>query len=60
MNEEDRVKLAQAKYIVWVDYYSDGWNPTPYETLAEALKHESYGSGKITTKPVIFRVEEIE
>lgn len=37
------------KYTVWVDYGSEGWHPTQYESLMKAIKHESYGGDKRIT-----------
>ncbi len=41
------------KYIVWINYGSGGWSPTGFETLDEAVKHETYGSEKIITRGAI-------
>jgi hypothetical protein len=48
------------KYIVWVRNGCDGWSPTEYITLEEAIHHESYGSEKIITKEVRYEIKEIE
>lgn len=47
-------------YIVWSDGGYDGWYPTGYNTLDEALKHESYGAEKIITKPCFYKIQELE
>lgn len=45
------------KYTCWVkDGYN--WSPNDYETLEEALKHESYGAAKRITKDVNYDVVE--
>ena len=48
------------EYIVWVDYGSEGWSPYSFDTLEAALLCESYGSRKIITKQVKYKVEEVE
>ena len=46
------------KYIVWVNYGCEGWSPSFYDTLEEAIKHESYGMDKIITTEVKFEIVE--
>ena len=40
-------------WIVWVDFGYEGWNPNGYDTIQEAVKHESYGSPKVITRGVV-------
>jgi hypothetical protein len=47
-------------YIVWVDYGYEGWHPTGFKTLKEAVEHKSYGSTSVITKKVEFSVTEHE
>ena len=58
MNEKDRIALADAPFIAWVDYGLDGWHPWPYDTLAEAVAHEAYGSYKVITKRCQYEIAE--
>jgi hypothetical protein len=46
------------KYIVWTHNGCEGWNPSDYDTLEEAVKHESYGLDKIITTEVKFNIVE--
>lgn len=46
------------KYIVWTNHGYEGWSPEYYETLEEAINHDSYGSEKIITKKVNFTIQE--
>jgi len=46
------------KYIVWTRNGCDGWNWTDYDTLEEAVKHESYWADKIITTEVKYKVVE--
>ena len=46
------------KYLVWTDYGCDGWNFTEYDTLEEAIKHETYGQDKIITTEVKYDIVE--
>lgn len=45
-------------YICWVNYGCEGYQPHDYETVEEAVKHESYGSEKIITKLVKYDIKE--
>lgn len=46
-------------YIVWTSngYY---WSKSEYEDLKSAIEHESYGSEKIVTKVVKYKITEVE
>lgn len=48
------------KYLVWTDDGCEGWSLSIYDTLEEAVKHESYGKNIIITKKVRYTVKEIE
>ncbi len=54
-----RKKEIKHQYIVWVNYGSEGWTPTGYTTLKEALEHDSYSYEKIITKKVEYAVKDI-
>ncbi len=43
-------------YIVWTDYGVEGWKPTSYEDLADALTAPSYSSQWCITKIVKLEV----
>jgi len=51
-------KDTQFDYIVWVNYGCEGWSPTGYSTLEEAIKHESYGAEKVITKECKYTLKE--
>lgn len=45
------------KYIVWVDYGYEGWNPTGFETLEEMEKYiiggrDTYGNERVFTRRI--------
>lgn len=40
-------------YIVWIDYGCEGWLPTSYPTLKEALLADKYGSKFVVTRGAI-------
>lgn len=40
---------VKKKYILWIDYGYEGWKPTGFDTLKEALEHEKYTSNWIIT-----------
>lgn len=42
----------EGPYIVWDDYGCEGWKPTSYKTLAEALTTPRYVSNWEITKKV--------
>ena len=45
-------ELKDSKYIAWT--YSDyGWHPNGFDSLKEAIAHESYGSEKIITRGLV-------
>jgi len=53
-------KETEFNYIVW-DNHGEGWSPTGYEILEDAVKHhDSYGSESVITKLVKYKVEEIK
>lgn len=50
----------QGPYTVWVDYGSEGWNPTDFDSLQTALEWDRSGCSRyVITKPVQYRVQEI-
>jgi hypothetical protein len=48
------------KYLVWTNNGSGGWILTTYDTFEEAIKHESYGSEKIITTEVKYKITELK
>ncbi len=58
-SEKDRAAVESALYVAWVDYGCDGWHPYPYQTLAEAVAHDGYGSYKIVTKQCLYTIGEL-
>jgi hypothetical protein len=47
------------KYIVWVHNGCEGWSLSgDYDTLKEAVEHESYGADKIITTEVKYQIVE--
>lgn len=49
-----RDELADALYIVWVDYGSEGWQPTPFDStiaLASAIENGEFHAAFIVTQP---------
>lgn len=47
------------KYTVWVEYGCEGWHPYSYETLTEAIQHDSYGNKKRITIDVDWEIKDI-
>lgn len=47
------------EYILWRDYGSDGWQPTGFKTLKEALESEKHYSNWIITKKVNYEIKEL-
>lgn len=55
-------KDTEGPYIVWVNYGYNGWSPTSYATIQEAIVHgsrEAYGYEIVVTKTVSVKVEEV-
>lgn len=48
------------KYIVWIRNGCEGWTFQDFDTLEEAVNCESYGSEKIITMEVKYKIEEIK
>jgi len=44
--------------ILWIDYGHEGWKPTSYTSVQEALKAPKYGSNYVITRLVAYTVEE--
>lgn len=54
-------ELKKAKYIVWSYQIHEGWSPTPYETLEQAVSHQSYGIEIVITRGAIdYKVTAVE
>jgi len=53
------VPINAFKYLVWQHNGCEGWSWEGYNTIEEAVKHESYGSKKIITTPVKIKIEDI-
>jgi hypothetical protein len=52
---------TRGPFVVWQNYGCEGWAPTSYETLKEALLAHRYQTEWVVTKLVKFEVtEEIE
>ena len=51
MAERTEAELTKP-FIVWVDYGSEGWSPTGYDTLKDAITDTKYTSRWIVTKRV--------
>jgi len=47
-------------YIRWLDYGAyEGWKPTSYDTLIEALTDINYGNNFTITKLCKFKIEDM-
>lgn len=46
------------KYIKWINYGAEGWQPVGFDTLKEAIEHNSYGSEWVIDKAILIRVYE--
>jgi hypothetical protein len=57
VSKDDRPK---GPYTVWVYYGCEGWAPTDYSTLEEALMHQRYGGRCVIQNPVQYKVVEKE
>lgn len=44
-------KLKNANYILWQDYGYEGWHPTVFDTLEQALETQKYYNDWIITEP---------
>ncbi len=53
------LKEFEKKYIVWTDYGYEGWRPTGYDSIEDAVRHESYGSETIITTKVNILISEL-
>jgi hypothetical protein len=53
-------KKKVKRFIVWDNHGYGEWSHSYYDTLEEALNHNSYGSEHILTKEVDYSVKEVE
>lgn len=44
MSDADEVRKL---YVRWTDYGREGWKPTGFNSLKDAIEHQSYTSGPI-------------
>ena len=44
--------------ILWLDYGCEGWKPTSYTSIREALEAQKYGSNYRITRLVTYEVKE--
>lgn len=49
---------ADGPVVVWLDYGCEGWRPSSYDTVKEALLGERYGNRFVVTRVVKFEVKE--
>lgn len=49
-------KVSEARYIVWLDYGSEGWRPICCTTLEEVLFVETYDHEFVVTEVIPARV----
>lgn len=53
-----------SKYIVWLDYYSEGWKPSQeletFENCFEYLQTDNYGNPYLITKTVDIEFRDLE
>jgi hypothetical protein len=52
--------MQDFKYIVWQFNGCEGWSWTGYNSITEAVCHESYGMEKVITKIVTVGIKDIE
>ena len=45
-------------YVVWQDYYTEGWKPTSYDTPEEAIVARKDQPNWSLQKPVVYSVKE--
>lgn len=51
-------KDLSKQYILWIYYGSDGWTPTGFDTIKEALDETKYGNIWKITKNIDYKVTE--
>ena len=49
---------TQGPIILWLDYGYEGWKPTSFATVKDALLADRYGSKFVITRVIEFEVEE--
>ncbi|HEU4345782.1 MAG TPA: hypothetical protein VFU31_29890 [Candidatus Binatia bacterium] len=55
------MSAPRGPYTVWIDYGYEGWKFNDCRTLEEAIHFDgSYGSAKHISRPVKYKIEEIE
>ena len=52
------MKDAEGPFILWINNGYEGWSPTSYPTLKEALMGERYNSEWVVTRLIEFEVVE--
>ena len=48
--------VPEGPYTLWIDYGYEGWRPTDFQTLVEALQAERFCSRWVITKTVRYEV----
>ena len=51
---------AKGPYIVWENNYCEGWQPTSFNTILEALEKQKYSIEWLITKTISYEVKEID
>jgi len=47
-------------YIVWENNGCEGWQPTSFRTVLQALEKQKYSSEWVITKAISYEVKEID
>lgn len=50
--------IIKGPFILWMDYGCEGWQPTSFATLKEALEADKHSDAWLITKPVKYTVYE--
>lgn len=58
MSKQDNITCGPI--ILWQDYGCEGWKPTSFDTIKEALEYNKYQSNWKITRTVSFDVIEKE
>lgn len=58
MEKEKIKKLKEYKYILWLDYGVEGWQPTGFDSIKKALEADKYVGSWIITKNFNYIVNE--
>jgi hypothetical protein len=51
--------IPEGPYTLWLDYGYEGWKPTDYDTLEEALRGERFYNNWVITRAVRYEVKDI-